>query len=148
MVPILRRMLRLWRELFGVVLVRDIKPSHLKAIQARMVKDGASRSYVNKITDYSKSMFRWAVENDLCPAGVWQGLLAVRGLAKGRTKAREPEPVLPVEADVVDVTTPYLPDVLADMVAFQRFTGARPGEVCSVRPCAVDRSGDVWLYKP
>jgi len=148
MVYILRRMIKLWREMFGVVLVRDIKPSHLKALQSRMVKDGQARSYVNKLTAYSKSMFRWAVENDLCPASVWQGLLAVRGLAKGRTKARETAPVLPVADEVVDATTPHLPPVVQDMVAFQRHTGARPGEVCTVRPCDVDRSGDVWLYRP
>lgn len=148
MVPILRCMVRLWREMFGVVLVRDIKPTHLKQLQARMVKDGQSRSYINQLTAYSKSMFRWAVENDLCPASVWQGLLAVRGLAKGRTKARETKPVLPVADEVVDATTPHLPPVVQDMVAFQRHTGARPGEVCTVRPCDVDRSGDVWLYRP
>lgn len=94
MVPIIRRMLRLWREMFGAVLVRDIRPSHLKQLQARMVKEGQSRSYINKLTTYSKAMFRWAVENDLCPTLTWQGLLAVRGLAKGRSKARETEPIL------------------------------------------------------
>ncbi|MEP6167120.1 MAG: site-specific integrase, partial [Rhodopirellula bahusiensis] len=26
--------------------------------------------------------------------------------------------------------------------------GTRPGEVCSLRPCDVDRSGDVWVYTP
>ena len=34
------------------------------------------------------------------------------------------------------------------MVRFQRLTGARPGEVCQLRPVDVDRSGDVWEYRP
>ncbi|HVX16251.1 MAG TPA: site-specific integrase [Pirellulales bacterium] len=34
------------------------------------------------------------------------------------------------------------------MVRFQRLTGARPGEVCSLRPCDVDRSGEVWVHRP
>jgi integrase len=34
------------------------------------------------------------------------------------------------------------------MVRLQRLTGMRPGEVCIVRPCDVDRSGDVWSYRP
>jgi len=38
--------------------------------------------------------------------------------------------------------------VVADMVRFQRFTGARPGEVCQIRPIDVDRSGEVWTYRP
>jgi len=34
------------------------------------------------------------------------------------------------------------------MVRFQRLTGCRPGEVCSIRPCDVDTSSDVWVYRP
>ena len=38
---------------------------------------------------------------------------------------------------------------LADMVRFQRATGCRPGEVCSIRPCDIDTStADVWIYRP
>ena len=147
-VAVLKPVLRLLREMFGGMRVRDIRPAHLKAYQQRMVARNASRGYVNRACGYIKTMFRWAVENDLCPATVWQGLLAVRGLAKGRSKAREPKPVLPVADEVVDATLPYLPPVVQDMVAFQRHTGARPGEVCAIRPCDVDRSGDVWLYRP
>ena len=153
-VHIVRSVARFWKEPFGAVLVRKIKPSHLKAIQKRMAADGESRSYVNKVTSYSKAMFRWAVENDLAPAEVWHGLLAVRGLAKGRTEARETEPIGPVEDSVVDATLPYLPNVVADMVKLQRLTGARPGEICIIRPCDVDRTADgahgntIWLYRP
>lgn len=34
------------------------------------------------------------------------------------------------------------------MVRFQRLTGCRPAEVCRVKPCNVDRSSDVWVYRP
>ena len=34
------------------------------------------------------------------------------------------------------------------MVRFQRLTGARPGEICEIRPVDVDRSGEVWTYRP
>jgi len=30
----------------------------------------------------------------------------------------------------------------------QRLTGMRPAEVCQLRPCDLDRSGDVWKYTP
>ena len=43
---------------------------------------------------------------------------------------------------------PTCPPVVADMVRFQRLTGCRPGEVCQIRPCDVDRSGEVWEYRP
>jgi integrase len=34
------------------------------------------------------------------------------------------------------------------MARLQRLTGMRPGEVRIMRPCDIDRSGDVWLYRP
>jgi integrase len=48
---------------------------------------------------------------------------------------------------VVDATLPYMTTVLADMVRFQQLVGCRPGELCSITPLMVDRSGDVWLIK-
>jgi integrase len=49
---------------------------------------------------------------------------------------------------VVDATLPHLPEVVAYMVHIQRLTGARPNEVCILRPCDVDRSQDIWEYRP
>lgn len=34
------------------------------------------------------------------------------------------------------------------MVSLQLVCGCRPGELCSLTPQQVDRSGDVWLYRP
>lgn len=51
-------------------------------------------------------------------------------------------------APVVEATLPCLPQVVADMVRFQSLTSCRPGEVCTLRPSDVDRSGDVWAYRP
>ena len=45
-------------------------------------------------------------------------------------------------------SAPHLPEVVADMVRFQRLTGCRPGELFILRPCDVDRSADVWRYVP
>ncbi len=70
------------------------------------------------------------------------------GLRAGRTTAREPAPVLPVADNVVEATVPHLPEVVTDMVRLQRLTGVRPGEVCILRPMDLDRSGDVWVYRP
>ena len=48
----------------------------------------------------------------------------------------------------VEATLPHLPAVVADMVRFQRLTGCRPGRGLQLRPCDVDRTGDVWMYTP
>jgi integrase len=53
-----------------------------------------------------------------------------------------------VADDVVDATLPHLPVVIADMVRVQRLLGCRPGEVCMMRPSDIDRSAEVWEYRP
>ena len=85
-------------------------------------------------------MFQWGVAEELVPPDVYQAIAAVRGLRKGRTEAREPLPVKPVAPEIVEATLPHLPQVVADMVRFQRLTGARPGEVCQLRPMDIDQS--------
>jgi integrase len=55
---------------------------------------------------------------------------------------------VPVSDDVVDAMLPHLTQVVADMVRFERATGARPSEVCILRPLDVERSGEVWEYRP
>ena len=54
----------------------------------------------------------------------------------------------PSRKSLVEATLPHLPQVVADMVRFQRLTGCRPGEVCQLRPMDLDRSGEVWQYRP
>ena len=49
---------------------------------------------------------------------------------------------------VVDATVVHLPEPFRSMVQIQRLTGCRPCEVCLLRPCDVDRSGDVWRFTP
>lgn len=92
-------------------------------------------------------MFKWGVAQELIPPTCLQALPAVGGLRKGRCEARETDLVLPVAEATVNATLLKLSEVVADMVRFQRLTGCRPGEVCSLRPCDVDTSGDVWSYR-
>ena len=42
-------------------------------------------------------------------------------------------------------TLEHLPQVVADMVRLQRLIGARPAEMCIMRPCDIDRSSEVWV---
>jgi integrase len=113
-----------------------------------MVARGWSRKYVNSQVGHLVRMFRWAVAEELLPPSAVHALAAVPGLRKGRTVAPDHQPVGPVEEAVVEATLPHLRSVVADMVQFQRLTGCRPSEVCIVRPCDVDRSGEVWEYTP
>ena len=139
---------RLLRKSYGHTLATDFGPLALQAIQRSLAAGHRCRRYCNYLTDTIKRMFRWAASQELLPVTVYQALATVPGLRKGRSDAKEAAPVLPVSSDVVDATLPHLPEVVADMVRLHRLIGARPAEVCILRPCDVDTSGTVWTYCP
>lgn len=140
--------MRFVRLLYSGIPVSDFGPLALKAVRQKMVEDGYARTTINKSMHRIRRMFRWAVENELVRPFILQALEAVAGLLKGRTLAHETAPVESVPDAVVESTLPHLPTVVADMVRFQRLTGCRPQEVCSIRPCDVELSGEVWKYVP
>jgi len=144
----LRDALKPLRDLYGRTAAAKFGPRCLKAVRQAMIDADLSRGVINDRIRRIKRLFKWGVAEELIPPAVYHALQAVPGLRKGRTAARESEPVQPVADVVVEATLPHLPAVVADMVRFQRFTGCRPSEVCMVRPGDVDRTGEIWEYRP
>ncbi len=133
--PALRRL----NKLYGSTPAAKFGPLALKAVRKTWVDEGLSIKTVNSYAAILKGVFQWAVSEELLSVSVYQSLKTVRGLERGRGEAHEPEAVGPVADDVVEGTLPHLPAVVADMVRFQRLTGCRPSEVCTIRPCDIQR---------
>lgn len=147
-VAIIRRALSIVRKHYAHVPATEFGPLAMRAVQRHLVEQGLARETVNHMCRIIRHMFKWATSHEMLPVTIYQALVTVPGLRKGRTAAREPEPIGPVPDEMVDATLPSLAPVVADMVRFQQLTGCRPGEACIIRPCDVDRSGSVWCYRP
>jgi integrase len=140
--------LRLLKQRYALTPAAEFGPLALQSLQQAFVAEGKARPYNNHLIEQIRRVFKWGASQELVPASVFHGLATVSGLRKGRTEAREPAPILPVPSATVEATLSHLPEVVRDMVRFQQLTGCRPGEVCSLRPQDVDRTGDVWEYRP
>lgn len=136
------------REVYGTTTAVDFGPIALKAIRAKFVGAGNCRSFVNKRVGMIVRMFRWAVSEQLVPSSTWEALRSVEGLRRGEAAARESDPVRPVDDQVVAETLPFVPRQVAAMIELQRLTGARPGEVFTMRGCDLAMVGQVWEYRP
>ncbi len=93
-------------------------------------------------------MFKWAASEELVSENVWLSLSTVAGIRQGQQAVRESQPVRSVTDEVVEATLPHLPPLVADMVKIRRLVGCRPDEICQLRPAEIDRSQEVWSYRP
>lgn len=143
-----RRTLALLRELYGRTYCDEFGPKALKAMRAWMIQTGWSRGVINQRIGRIKRTFKWGVENELIPPAIFQGLAAVGGLRRGRSDARETDPIRPVSASHVTTALQFLHRHLAAMVQVQLLSGMRPGEVCAMAVADLDTSGKVWVYTP
>ena len=139
---------RLLRELYGNSVASEFGPLALKAVRSAMLEKHWCRSLVNQRIGRVRRIFKWAAGEELIPFAAYHALTAVTGLQRGRTAARETEPVGPVDDATVDATLPHLNRYVRGLVEFQRLTGCRPGEACLLRRCDIDTGGKVWLYRP
>lgn len=139
---------RYLRQLYGGTEAQAFGPLGLQAVMRRMVDDDLARTTICDHLARIRRMFRWAVAQQLVPVTTLQALECVTGPRKGRGEAREPKPVQPVADAVVEATLPHLPPIVRAMVELHRIIGARPSELCGIRPCDIDRGGDVWWFRP
>jgi integrase len=153
-----RLTLRPLNHLYADTPAGDFGPLALEAVRQLMTdgythpkygpQERLSRNVINQRIERIRRMFKWLVSKQLVQPTVLTALQALTGLQRGRTEARETDPVLPVSRAVVEDTLPILRPMVADMVRLQLESGMRPGEMVSIRAIAIDMTGTVWLYKP
>ncbi len=144
----LRDAMRSVSPLYSKTLVADFGPSELRAVRQAMIDDDLCRNVINSRVNRIRRMFRWGVERELVPSTVLQALQALAPLKRGRSAARETEPVSPVPQELIDEVLRVAPRQIAAMIRLQCLTGMRPGEVVTMRTGDLDRTGKIWAYKP
>lgn len=134
--------------LYGESPVVEFGPKKLKRVRSAMAKDGLARSTVNHDLSRIKRMFRWASEEEVIPPELYSKLTCVKGLYRGQENCLETEPVKPARVASIEALIPFLSPTVAALLRVQFYCGMRPGEACIIRACDIDKSGEVWLYRP
>lgn len=148
----LRYAIRPLRKLYGHTLASEFDAASLKAVRNLLIEQGLARTTVNARIERIKRVFRHALSEGLVPPEVVTSLDSVRGLQRGRSSAREPEPKQPVSWEHVEAVLPRLNADLQSMIRLMWLTGMRVGEVIQMRVEDLDReslAGDgIWIYRP
>ena len=131
----------------------EFGPRALSLVQEEMVAMDWCRNVINRHTVRVRTVFKWAVGQELLPGEVHHRLTAVRGLRRGHKGVRDTAKVLPVPADDLAATLAQCSPRLAAMVRLQLLTGMRSGNLCDLRTADVDTTGGTgggraWVYRP
>lgn len=144
----IRDALRPLRRLYGRTLASQFGPRGLKTVRQAMIDARLARTTINFRVSKIRRTFRWAAENELIAPEIYQGLMTVAGLQRGRDGVRETEPVRTVPEAHVAAVLPHVSRPVRAMIELQSVTGMRPGEVTAMRSIDIERSGAVWIYRP
>ena len=106
--------------LYGDTMATEFGPRQLKATRDRMVARDWTRNTINKSCSRVRAIFRWAAEESLLPASVYQSLTVVAGLRRGRSDAREGRVVRPVPDAHVDAVKPFVSAQIWALIQLQK----------------------------
>ncbi len=144
-----RYSLRPLREMYGDHPADRFTPKCLKAVRQGMADRGWCRAVINRRLTRIRTMFSWAVSEELVPPSISHGLREVKGFRQGEKCVRESGPVQPAFAEDMLTALPHCPRPVAAMLELQWLTGMRSGEVRVMRTLDIDRSNPAcWLYRP
>lgn len=142
----LRSAIRPLIDLYSNLPVEQFSTLMLKACRERMISSGWCRNTINKHVGRIRTVFRWGVENQMVPLQTLGELETVAALLEGRTEAHDNEARQPVSDQQIAAVRQYVSTMVWQLIQVQRLTGARSGELVSMTPAQVDRTGKTWLY--
>jgi hypothetical protein len=117
--------LRLLNRLYGGIPAAELDSLKLLALQEQMIGLGWARKTINKHMGRVKRALAWLASRKHIPATVYHEALTVKGIAAGRTKAKETDPVKPVPEAVVEATMRHL-TLSGTRTVIVEYPGGRP----------------------
>ena len=140
--------LRIVREMYGETEAAKFGPIAFKAIRLRMMEAGKAITTIRDRMGVIRRMVAWGVENEMLPADALERIKAVAGLRAGRDNVKPSRKVQPAPEEHIQAILPHVGPVVRAMIELQALTGMRPQEVRLIRTGWIDRSGDLWIYRP
>ncbi|TWT56514.1 tyrosine-type recombinase/integrase [Allorhodopirellula solitaria] len=131
----------------------EFGPRKLEAMRDVLIARGIGKKHRPNSRPYANDQARKIIK--IIEHGVSRELVsperivALRSLPPlRRGQARENPKRKGVSLETVQATLPHLTSTAAAMVRLQLATAMRPSEMFSMTPSMIDRSGEVWFYRP
>jgi len=132
------------RELYGDTAAEEFDVIRLRIVRDVMIRNGWSRSYINKQVKRLRTVIRWAVGWKLVLQPLADSLKAVESLEAGDSDAPESIPRHAVPSESIEAVRPFLTERYRDIIDLIMLTGARSGEIIGLTTGQIDRTGEIW----
>ncbi len=136
----------------GDTRVDNFGPKALIEVREAMATAGWPRPRINEQINRVRRIFRWGVSQELVHVHTSLALRELLPIRKGEKVGDvvppESTPVKPAKASQIEQILPELVPQLVDMLQLHAIVGMRPGDLVIMRPGDIDRSDDVWVYRP
>jgi integrase len=139
------------RLLYGETEAAAFNAISYAALRLKMVEAGLSITTIRNRLSVVKKMVAWGVVRELIPDKVPNLIKALEEsepLRVGQVGVKAPKEVKPVPEEHVRAIFPHVTPVVRAMLQLQLVSGMRPGEVCRLSTGQIDRSGEIWIYRP
>jgi integrase len=136
------------RELYGETRAAELGPIAYRVLRQKLVDAGLCISTIRDRMGIIRRMIAWGVEHEMMPADTLQRVLAIQPLRARRDGVKPTKKVRPAPEADIKAILPHLNDTVRAMVELQAHTGMRPGEVWIMTTGAIERTGEVWIYRP
>lgn len=135
-------------EKYSDLLASEFSGRALKRLQCDMIEKGYSRRYINYLVNLTRTMFRWALSEELIDGNQYAALKAVDALRAGKSAAKEKPPRRAATVQALEAVKPFVNSVVRDMLTVQYLTGMRSCELVSMRYCDINIENGVPVYFP
>lgn len=135
-------------ELFGHLAVKDFDVVRLEDVRDRMIEGGLCRNVINRRITRVRTAWRWMERKGHAPKGAWAHLRSLEPLSRQDRRVKNTEPVKPAEWLAVEATCERMDEAPKALLLLLWHTGARPSELFGLRAEHIDRSAEVWTFRP
>lgn len=141
-----RRLCELLEERHADEPAADFGPRKLEAIRDILISRGNCRRFINNQIARVIRIFEHGVSRELLAPDRIVALRSLPSLRRGQAKDHPKRGGVALET--IRATLAHLSSTAASMVELQLLTAMRPSELFRMTPADVDRSKNVWIYRP
>ena len=130
------------QELYGHDIAASFGPRKLSTTRQAALDRNEARNTINTRMNVIKAAFRHCSALEIIPPAVYHGLSSLPGLRREEVKAARRIP--PVSDKHIEAVKPFVSASVWAAIEVILLTAARPSEILNLRPCDIDRSGNIW----